>query len=78
MPFEEFEVTAAQRLQRQRCESFAAMMAGRIQAAEDCLFSLLPHEELVQLSTGWYLACADAMLRGPQINKSLLSVALRD
>jgi PilZ domain-containing protein len=64
MPFEEFEVTEAQLLQRQRSESFGARTAKRIRAAENCLFSLLPYEELSRRAAGWYEACAQGMLRG--------------
>jgi hypothetical protein len=63
MPFEEIEVTEAQLLQRQRSESFGAHTAERIRAVENCLFSLLPYEELARRAAGWYEACAQGMLR---------------
>jgi PilZ domain len=64
MPFEEIEITEAQLLQRQRCESFGARTAERIRAAENCPYSLLPYEELSRLAASWYEACAQGMLRG--------------
>jgi PilZ domain len=64
VPFEEIEVTEAQLLQQQRCESFGARTAEMIRAAENCLFSLLPYEELSRLAASWYEACAQGMLRG--------------
>jgi hypothetical protein len=64
MPFEEIEVTEAQLLERQRCESFGARTAETIRAAENCLFSLLPYEELSRRAAGWYEACVQGMLRG--------------
>lgn len=64
MPFEEHEITDAQRSQQQRRESFAARTADRVQTANNCLFSLLPLDELERLAGGWYEACAQAMLRG--------------
>jgi len=64
MLFEEIEVTEAQALQQQRSASFGARTAERIRAAEDCLFSLLPHEELSRRAAGWYEACTQGMLRG--------------
>ena len=64
MPFEEEEATGAQLLQRERGGKFAPQAADRIRAAEKCLFSLLPHEELSRLAGEWYEACAQAMLRG--------------
>ncbi|MGH9678553.1 MAG: hypothetical protein ACRD4Y_01240, partial [Candidatus Acidiferrales bacterium] len=54
MPFEEHEVTDAQRSQQQRCESFAARTADRVQTANNCLFALLPLDELKRLAGGWY------------------------
>ena len=64
MRFEELEVTGAQRLQEQRCQGFAFRTANRIRASENCLFALLPCEELARLAAGWYEACSQAMLRG--------------
>jgi len=64
MPFEEQEATGAQVLQRERGEKFAPQAADRIRAAERCLFSLLPHEELSRMAGEWYDACSQAMLRG--------------
>lgn len=64
MPFEEPETTGAQLLQRQRCEVLAAQIAEKIAAAEDCLFSLLPKEELARQVGDWYEASSQAMLRG--------------
>jgi hypothetical protein len=64
MLFEKEEATGAQQLQRERCERFATQAARRIGSAENCLFSLLPHEELSRLAGEWYEACAQAMLRG--------------
>ena len=64
MPFEDEEATGAQLLQRERGGKFAPQAADRIRAAERCLFSLLPHEELSRLAGEWYDACAQAMLRG--------------
>jgi hypothetical protein len=64
MPFEEQEATGAQVLQRERGERFAPQAADRIRAAEKCLFSLLPHEELSRMAGEWYDACSQAMLRG--------------
>jgi hypothetical protein len=64
MPFQEGEATGAQVLQRERCGKFAPKAAARIRAADNCLFSLLPHEELSRLAGEWYEACSQAMLRG--------------
>jgi PilZ domain len=64
MPFEDEEATGAQLLQRERGDKFAPQAADRIRAAEKCLFSLLPHEELSRLAGEWYEACSQAMLRG--------------
>jgi hypothetical protein len=64
MRFEETEVTEAQLLQQQRCASFGAQTAIRIRAAENCLFSLLPYEELSRRAADWYESCAQGMLRG--------------
>jgi PilZ domain len=64
MPSEEIEVTEAQALQQQRSASFGARTAERIRGTENCLFSLLPHEELSRRAAGWYEACAQGMLRG--------------
>lgn len=64
MRFEESEVTGSKLLQDERCQNFAFLTAGKIQAVEGCLFSLLPCEELARLAAGWYEACSQAMLRG--------------
>ncbi len=56
--------TAKNPQQRQRCVRFAAGAADAIGTSANCLFSLLPYEERVRQATGWYEACADAMLRG--------------
>jgi hypothetical protein len=64
MPLEGIEVTEAHALQRQRCESFGARTAERIRAADNCLFSLLPYEELSRQAACWYKACEQGMLRG--------------
>lgn len=64
MPFNEIEITEAQAQQRRRGVSFAARTAEKIRATENCLFSLLPHQELSRRVAGWYEACAEGMLRG--------------
>lgn len=64
MPLEDYETTGAQLLQKRRCQSFASLTANRIQASENCLFSLLPWEELARMAANWYEACSQAMLRG--------------
>jgi hypothetical protein len=64
VPFEDNEITGAQLLQERRCQSFGFLTANQLQAAENCLFSLLPCEELARLASGWYEACSQAMLRG--------------
>jgi hypothetical protein len=64
MQFEEEESTVAQLLQRERCGKFATRAAESIRAADHCLFSLLPLEELSRLAADWHEACAQAMLRG--------------
>jgi hypothetical protein len=64
MHLEQQEATEAQLLQRERSEKFGGQAAERIRAAENCLFSLLPHEELARLAGEWYQACSQAMLRG--------------
>jgi hypothetical protein len=74
MRFEEIEVTEAQALQQQRSASFGTRTAERIRASEDCLFSLLPHEELSRRAAGWYEACTQGMLRG---NFALISEWIR-
>jgi PilZ domain len=61
---EENEITGAQLLQEQRSQSFASLTANRIQGSENCLFSLLPWEELARMARSWYEACSQAMLRG--------------
>lgn len=64
MPFQEEEVTDAQLLQKERGKRFGSIAAERIRSAENCLFSLLPQEELSRVAEDWYDACAQAMLRG--------------
>jgi len=63
MRFGQSELTAAELSHKQRCESFAAVTADRIRAEEQCLFSLLPSDELARLAGGWYEACSQAMVR---------------
>jgi hypothetical protein len=62
MLLDDDELTEAQQLQIQKCASFAALTAEKIRTAENCLFSLLPHEELARLTASWYEASAQAML----------------
>jgi PilZ domain len=62
MLYQKQELTEAQLLQSQRCDSFAALTAQQIRRDEDCLFSLLPYEELARMAVGWYQACSQAML----------------
>ena len=62
MLFDEDRVTEAQKSQLQRCVAFGAMTAEKIRAAENCRFSLLPHEALARLASSWYGASAQAML----------------
>jgi hypothetical protein len=64
MLLDEDKVTEAAQFQRQRCAAFGARTAETIRAAKDCQFSLLPHEELARLASGWYDASAQAMLYG--------------
>jgi hypothetical protein len=64
MLFDEDRVTEAQQSQLQRCVAFGAMTAEKIRAAENCRFSLLPHEALARLASSWYGASAQAMLNG--------------
>jgi hypothetical protein len=65
VPFhQQEEATDAQLLQKERTKNFAIKAAERIQSAENCLFSLLPLEELARMANDWYEACAQATLRG--------------
>src|SRR5689334_12219297 len=64
MLFQDEEVSDAKQLQRERGKRFGMQAADRIRAAENCRFSLVPHEELSRLCGEWYEACAEAMLRG--------------
>src|SRR3954471_2462754 len=64
MLFDEDRATQAHKLQMQRCAVFGAATAKVIRAAGNCRFSLLPHDELARLSSGWYDASAQAMLNG--------------
>src|SRR5579863_6138402 len=65
MLLQKTQVTKAQaRQQRERCERFAAGTADAIGAARQCLFSLLPYQERLRHAASWYVACAEAMLRG--------------
>jgi len=62
MLLDEDRATEASQFQRQRCAAFGAMTAEKIRAAANCQFSLLPHDELARLASGWYDASAQAML----------------
>ena len=64
MLLDEDKVTEAGHSQKQRCAAFGARTAGKIRAAKNCQFSLLPHEELARLASSWYDACAQAMVHG--------------
>jgi hypothetical protein len=43
---------------------FAEQAAIRIREMQNCLFSLLPQDDLVRQTSEWYKACAEATLRG--------------
>jgi hypothetical protein len=64
MLLDEDKVTEAAQFQRQRCAAFGARTAEKIRGAGNCQFSLLPHEELARITSGWYDASAQAMLNG--------------
>src|SRR6266700_6097795 len=64
MLFDEDKVTEAQESHRQRGVAFGSFTAERIRAAENCRFSLLPHEALAHLASSWYEASSQAMLNG--------------
>ena len=62
MLLEEDRRTEAGDAQRRRSKMFGATVAKRVRSSCDCQFSLLPHEELSRLATGWYEAAAEATL----------------
>lgn len=64
MLLREDQITEAIESQRQRSVAFGAKAAKRIRAAGHCRFSLLPHEDLARLASGWYDASARTMLNG--------------
>jgi hypothetical protein len=68
MLLREANVASVEELQKQRSEGFGAMTAGKIRAAAHCRFSLLPHEHLARLASGWYDASAQAMLSGNYVS----------
>jgi PilZ domain len=62
--FDEDKVSEAQERQRKRGAAFGATAASNIRDSRNCRFSLLPHEALARLASGWYEASAQAMLNG--------------
>lgn len=65
----------AQNDREQRHANFALQAADRIRSMEQCLFSLLPQDDLKRQAADWYNACAEGMLRG---NYALIDLWVRD
>jgi hypothetical protein len=49
--------------QKKRREHYSAVAAERIQAAEDCQFSLMPYQELERTAAVWFEAAHEALMR---------------
>ena len=64
MLLREDKIDGAEELQQRRSAAFGAATAKKIRPAAPCRFSLLPHEHLARLASGWYEAAVESMLSG--------------
>ncbi len=63
MHFRDEDISDARARHEERRDQFAAAAGDKLQAAEDCQFSLLPYKELEQTAQRWYAGTTEGMAR---------------